>query len=323
MTNDENDSKPEPVIFPRITADMTKAEIVDHLVEMHGFRSLHGYHLSKNIKVTKDDLIEFHNEQHEVLEHPDARFVQNGGFVDQNTGRYLGVRIIQDPAHGARQANVPVIDHRHETIMSEISAEDLDMAAKARRNEPVSDKPLNAAQRKVLKELVDNDFNALKSEAEQFAADALEARFAELEADWADAQEKVPGLTDEYRELRTAQKKELADLEERHEKARQKLRDKAGRSGIALKEGYGGDIQGEITGLNDAKKQAKAQNQAMLDRAKMTIERQRLTAQRRVLISGVDSESAKILDEIPDAQTLMVESQRQQAEIASKATSKD
>lgn len=317
MSDETTQETIEQVVFPRFTKDMTKQELVDHIREHHGVRSIHGHRVYDRMKMTKEALIEWHDMQHAVLEDPEAKFHPSAG--EWRDGGYSGlyVRLVEIEGRRAyeQHAFVLKIPHRHESVVSATTDEQLAAVSKARNNERVSDKPLSVAERKVLKELVDNDFNALKSETQQFAADTFEAKKAEVELDWADAKEKIPALVEEMIALKRAQKDEMAALEAKHEAERGKVRQKADRHGIVLKEGYGGDVQGEVQGLKDAIARAKAEHDAMLQRALMTIDRQRLTAQRQVLISGVTPEAAEILDTIPDAQTLMVEAQKQQAAI--------
>jgi hypothetical protein len=313
-TNDE-------IIFPRVTDEMGKVEIVSHILEMHGAEHINGVYLTSKTKLTKEVLILWHNRVHEIIEDPAARYTKDGGYWREDrqstTGRY---EIIEN-GRRVNSANAPLMPHRHANVLSEATDDDLAMVSKARNNEPVSDKPLNVSQRKVLKELVDNDFDALKSETQQFASDALEAKKAEIETDWADAKEKVPAFVEQLRELKTRQQKEIADLNEKHERQRQRIRDAADKAGILVKDsGYHGDVVGEVQGLKDAIAKAVADNRAMTERALLSLQRQRLTAQRRVLLSGVDADSAKILDTIPDAQTLMVNAQRQQAELTQKSS---
>jgi hypothetical protein len=310
------ETETDEIIFPRMTDEMTKKELTDHIREHHGVRAINGFTVSSTMKLTKGELINWHTRQHEVVENPDAVFHKDAG--EWRNGKYSGLwTAMYKPSDGGRsyQTNAYpfLVAHKHDDIISAATEEQLAAASRARSNERVSDKPLSPAERKVLKELVDNDFNALKSETQQFAADALESRKSEVELDWADAKEKIPALVDEMIELKRKQKDEMAALEAKHETQRQRIRDKADKSGIVLKEGYQGDVQGEVQGLKDALRKVNAENEAMLQRALMTLERQRLTAQRQVLISGVTKESAEILDTIPDAKTLMVDAQRQQA----------
>lgn len=316
MSDETTDVKTEEIVFPRMTDDMTKQEITDHIRDHHGVGNIRGIRVTANMKVTKEQLLKWHEKQHAIIEDPKSEFRAHAGIYRHDTGKHSGVwfRLVEGGRYN-EDAFALLVDHRHEDIISEATDEQLAAASRARSNERVSDKPLSPAERKVLKELVDNDFSALRSETQQFAADAFEAKKAEIELDWKDAKEKIPALVDEMIELKRKQKDEMAALEARHEAARGKIRQKADNAGIVLKEGYGGDVQGEVQGLKDAMTRTKAENDAMLQRALMTIERQRLTAQRQVLISGVTKESAEILDTIPDAKTLMVEAQKQQAAI--------
>lgn len=322
--NDENTRPPaddaEVLEYPPITdsAEWTKDLILDHIFSAHvpEDRVQYGFYIGSNLvraggtRDTKADLVAWHDQQHND---PHA------------TARWSGDRMR--------------IPHVHTPLSVEATDEQMAMASKARNNEPVSDKPLSVQERKVLKELVDNDFNALKSEMKQFAADSLIATTREIEADWADKVAAAPTFAEEATNLFRDQKKAMQDLRDEYTrkindlKAQQEdtfkaLLERADRDGgVELKQTqsqhrdpetgqYDTIYQAEVKGLRDALSRAKAENNAALERGLMSLERQRLTAQRQVLVSGVSREAATILDSVPDAKSLMVESQRKQAEIA-------
>lgn len=167
--------------------DLTKAEMVEHLVGVHRIMSVRGESLTGSTKVTKDRMIRHHAIVHDVLEGPDRR--------DDPTALYYyqGQRIAGARREGTNEYHVPVpkVEHTHPPIT--VPPETMAQAGLARNNEPVSDKPLSTVERKVLKELVDNDFNALKSEMRQFAADAWTQTKREVEAEWAERVGKAPG----------------------------------------------------------------------------------------------------------------------------------
>lgn len=159
-------------------------------------------------------------------------------------------------------------------------------------------RPLNASQRKALKDLVDNDFQALKSEIQQFATDMARQRRDELRAEWAERGadpssfiERAEALAQEYRVAADA------------------LRLEARQAGIDLDMPtlYQDKIKARTDGLVEAIREAEQEIKADQVRALNTLERARLTAQRKVLMSGVDQEALSILETIPTAHDLMVQ----------------
>lgn len=159
-------------------------------------------------------------------------------------------------------------------------------------------RPLNASQRKALKDLVDNDFLALRSEIQQFATDMARQRRDELRTEWADRGAdpasfitRAEALAQEYRVAADA------------------LRLEARRSGIDLDMPtlYQDKIKARTDGLAEAIREAEQEIKADQVRALNTLERARLTAQRKVLMSGVDQEALSILETIPTAHDLMIQ----------------
>lgn len=313
------------MVFPRLDGDMmTKADIVAHLKDVHGYQEVKGQTLSSNIKVTKDELLKYHEKTHEVLDR-----LGSDPLVEKEEHWYAGGMrkwaVVYDKTkeeaggyrrHWKAKVLIPTVAHRHESIEDITSDEVKAQAARARNNEPVSDKPLSVQERKVLKELVDNDFNALKAEMRQFAADALASAKAEIGSEWASAANKLSGYVGKMVALTRKQQEEVAAMQAKHEDQRRALRDQASAEGIVFADRHG-TTDAVVQGKADAIKQAEANNAAMLERALMTLERQRLTAQRQVLVSGVSKEAASILDTIPDAKTLMVDAEKKQQSITS------
>lgn len=322
----------EVMVYPRMDGDeMTKADIAEHLKDVHGVWHINGIALGPKSKITKDEMLSFHERIHERLDEwqanqddPTYAFYENRG-----RGRNGEVWKIDNPdevargfrPHGVWSVSLPTVLHRHNSITDVTTDEQKAQAAAARNNEPVSDKPLSVQERKVLKELVDNDFNALKSEMRQFAADALTVAKREVEDEWADKVKDAPKYGKKFTELVRKQEAEKAALKQKHEDQRKAVEDEAAAAGVKItgtvydREQNATVYATEVTGLKAALAKIEAENKAMLDRALMTLERQRLTAQRQVLVSGVSKEAATILDTVPEAKTLMVEAQQKQASI--------
>lgn len=125
----------------------------------------------------------------------------------------------------------------------------------------------------------------------------------------------------ERTDLQLRHSQEKKDQQQAHQDQLQALHDEATADGIELtkpvqagmsEEAWKGDAKGRLEAIN----KAKAENENMLERALMTLERQRLTAQRQVLVSGVSQEATVILNDLPKASDLMVTAQHQQQQIS-------
>lgn len=163
---------------------------------------------------------------------------------------------------------------------------------------------LNSTQRKALKDLVDNDFLALKAEINQFANDMAQQAREKVRAEWA-----KKGANKE------AFMGRASDLIRKYRDDADRLILEARTKGVELKipsvDRYSSGIDASVAGLKEAIDAAVAVVEADRKRALTTLERQRLTAQRTVLMSGVNQDALAILDTIPDAKTLMVEAARE------------
>lgn len=164
--------------------------------------------------------------------------------------------------------------------------------------------PLNASQRKNLKELVENDFLALRAEINQFADDMARQKRGEIERDY-----KARGADS------TTFMAKARDLAKAYRNGADALVLEARQAGVEIKvpEIYSRDVEVKVSGLSSALREAEAEVDADRRRALNTLERARLTAQRRVLMTGVTEEALAILDTIPNAHTLMVEAAAQRA----------
>lgn len=310
----------ETLVAPPFNDDMSKDEMVQHLLEFHqqpGGRgiTIHNHGVSSNgTKATKDEMIRWHNNQHE-------RGITSAFNVTQkyNGSYYEPVLTISGTLHN------------HAAIR--LNEEQGKVLAAVRDNQKVSGTTLGARDQKVLKELVDNDFGSLKAEMRAFAADSLSAKIADINEEW-DAKEKsIPDYatqattqhrthSDKVQALRARHQQEMRLLEEAGKDAFDKIAAKAKEEGVDLKEDsekfFDNAIQqnrqrtvfkAEVEGRKEAIAEATKENTKMVDRALLTVEKQRLTAQRQVLLSSVPDAALPIVESIPDAKTLMVEAQ--------------
>lgn len=168
-------------------------------------------------------------------------------------------------------------------------------------------KPLNVTQRRALRDLVENDFLAMKAEINQMADDMAKQRRDELTREWA-----ARGADADQFERRGA------ELMETYRTAGAALIAEAQAAGVELampriKDSYP-SLEAKVTGLHEALREVEQEVEADRRRALNTLERQRLTAQRKVLLTGVTQEALNILDTIPTASQLMLEAAAQRTE---------
>ena len=242
--------------------DMPKHDMEKHLINAHRF------YIGSAVgsRWSKERAIEFHDKFHQDHKDPEVR-----------------------NAHWA-------FDHEHEQV-----EQDPEQQKRFEQvlNGALPDKPLSASERKVLKELVDNDFNRLKSEMRQFSADALNVALAEVKAEWESKVEDGPRYVARMDEIITRAREEASLLVE-----------EAKTNGIAVN---GIDVYSRreggyrVIGRDEALSKVMHEHQATLDRALLTLDQQRLATQRIVMLSGVSAESRKLLDTLPTARTAMVE----------------
>lgn len=166
-------------------------------------------------------------------------------------------------------------------------------------------KPMNATQQRRLEKLVDNDFQALRAEINQMADDLAKAKRYELTKEWNDRGSNADAFVTQAQTL----------IRE-HRSVIDALVIEARSKGVELEvpESYRQqDIKAKVAGLKDAIKAAEADIEADRSRALNHLERARLTAQKKVLLAGITEEGFKLLEEIPDARTLLIQAQQERA----------
>lgn len=275
---------------------MTRDDMLEHIEKVHGYDIRNSYQFTS--KVTKAQMQTWHEDQHKGLE-----IAKENGWDLSPDGDHWSLTPEQRQTLVAAGVRTIPIKPRVEHIHTEVPVPDtVTEAAKKIGKGSVSNTPvasLNASERKALKELVDNDFEMLKQEMAQMASDMAANAVAEVEAEWATRREA-------WKDFRHKAQRLL----DKQDKARRALIREAEEAGVRLRlmDGYGrAAIEAEVKGYEEALIAARAAAKAQLDRALLTLERQRLSAQREVLLTGVTKEAAVVLDAIPDAKTLMVE----------------
>lgn len=172
-----------------------------------------------------------------------------------------------------------------------------------------TDQPLSPTEQRNLTKLVDNQFSALTNEMEQFAADALESRETEVNQEFAEVEQRAESVLADIR-------RELSQTRSRVEEMIAAAR----RDGVTI-EGFDTyqwtqafrhgsySLPSKTAALAEARKA----NHTLIRRTNLTIERQRLGAQRRILLSSLGEEAQAVLDSIPSAQQMMVAAQADDA----------
>lgn len=291
-----------PVEVEPLNADATKAAIEDHLISVHGFTAPRLSGLTRGIGGrTKANLLRLHEQEHRLIN----LIAKHGFTMEQVYNDRLGYGPQRDALmsdmreQGLRRwPEKPTVDHVH--VALPVSDEVLAAAASltsGRDNTPIAS--LNASERKALKDVVDNDFSMLRSEMRAMGADMKAQRRREVEAEWAERRKAVKDFEAKARRAVDKAVKALRDLQTDATSAGVNL------TVPSIHTDY---IKAEAKGYEQAIRDADAEVDRELNRAELTLERQRLTAQRQVLLTGVSGEVAQqVLGSIPDAKTLMVE----------------
>lgn len=167
-------------------------------------------------------------------------------------------------------------------------------------------KPLTTSEARSLKSLVDNDFDALASEMQQMAADKQREAIEGVDKEWSLKKDRRA----EYIDRATKALREMEVLVS-------SLVEQARADGITLSINtrYYNAPGAELVGKDQAIKKAREDISTDLNRAQMALHRQRLTAQRQILMASVTPEATAILKTIPTANDLMVQAATQRSSI--------
>lgn len=279
-------------------ADLSKKQMIEHLIHAHRISRIYGQRLHEGTKITKDDLISEHKRYTVVPREYE--------FLDSNENGYR----VKNLGTG-NVFTLNGIPHVHTVLAATTSDQAIIDAAKS--GDAIKVK-MSSSEISRLTKLVDNDFANLKSEMQQFAADMREEKRQEVKAQFAEAQKgKLTFIT----------KAEV--IQTKAFKALQELRNDADEAGIALEipllnygRNYGtGSASANVKALEAAQKKAEAEVNEMLTRGLMSLEQQRLTAQRKVLMAGISEQAMQVLSTVPSAKELMVVAARDKAAIQS------
>lgn len=270
------------------TEDLSKQALVDHLRDVHGMNNISGTALpvdARKARVTKERLVTVHSSMHRTLDKPTAEVNVQGGRVYDGTTHY-GVPL-------------PSIAHVHAEVTVKAEVQEALESIRSGAN-PLEGSRLSAGERSALIRLIDNDYGALKTDLQGLAAQALANDLAQLELDWRERRAKISTWQAAVQVVRD-------DVRRRMEEIKQD----ADRDGILMEWNRTGSeiLQVVMTaaGYEKAVRETKETNKKMLDSALLKLERERLRAQRRVLLTGITPEAQKILETIPSAEKMLGE----------------
>lgn len=160
-------------------------------------------------------------------------------------------------------------------------------------------RPLKATEARALKSLVENDFKSLANELRQAAADQKTAAAQRIRADRSVRRDVAESLV----------KRGLAAAK-RYERTREALKKEARdadidfyMNSVGMSSGY--EPTAKPFGVEEAIRQAHAEIDAQLRRALTALERQRLDAQRKIMVAAITKDAEHLLGTLPSASDLM------------------
>ena len=273
---------------------MLRKEQMSHMMHQHG--------VTMHQKILKPHLIEEHTIAHLCVD------LAAGKPSEEEVFAFLVKHHITEYAYKMYSSPDRYVPHTHEVAPAAPVAATNDEVAAAHGQITKGEKPiaqLNAAERKALTALVDNDFAALTAEMRAFAADVKrtrrEAAIAEFESKKADA--------DKYH-------KRLAAASDKFAAACAKIKADAEADGFRVQNmpyRHGvGSTSFEVSALAEALSTINAEVDADLDRALSQARTSHLAAQRTILLTGVpEGVATQVLNSIPSAKEMMVQAAAQ------------
>lgn len=292
-----------PSVVP--TETMNKNALYDHLSTYHPTQV--GYNRSITSKSSKDQMEALHTRLHEEYDYTQAEVA----VVEDDQGNRWNVNNPTEPAEGEKRF-APFRDLVHEHLVVPVGTpteDERDLLNKV--TEGGLGRVLSVTERKALERLIDNDFASLRNEMRAYAEEILAERLKAVEEEFADRKK-------EAEKRRKAAIKALVKANKEIAKSLQDAKD----AGITIsgvtysslsEEHYEHAVLASIEGQKEAESKVRGENRNDLQTALHTLERQRLAAQRLVLLAGISPEGQKLLDTIPDAKTLMVEAAQERA----------
>jgi hypothetical protein len=251
---------------------MTADEMRRHIRNKHG----NPWGLSK---WRKDHMTEWHEADHEARD-----------FEATATQPQIDARVLTPEG---KHYVTGYMRHQHVTL--EPSEAEAGMLADVKAGNPLG-KVLSASERKSLEQLVNNDFAGLKAQIKQFASDVLAERQEAVRAEWADRTKQIETWATKWARYAERINSDIA-----------KMRGDALAQGVEIAQlpTLSVNVTPKVIGLQEALTEVARECQSDLERALLTLERQRLTAQRTVLMAGISTEGLTLLNTIPSAKDLM------------------
>lgn len=291
LTTSTTSPMSELPMIPSFTDDSTKKNIEEHL------RTKHARFGWINSKSSKNEMLRFHESFHGV---------GSNGYQDYR-------HTPEDKHHQHISIDINIIDNLG-VPMTDIDADRTKIITDKALAQAGEGKPLNATQRKSLQTLIDNDFAVLTGQMRQFAADMQKEKQDEVNADYTEREQKATEYTVSLRVLRNKQADVQTALTRKH-------LDELHEFDANLDDGFsrdGSTLSGTVyaKGKKEAIKVANTDVVRDLNKALTEAERQRLSAQRTVLLASVTPQALDLLDTIPSARDLMLRAAADQSQVA-------
>lgn len=163
-------------------------------------------------------------------------------------------------------------------------------------------RPLNATASRSLLKLVRNDFETMENELRMFGQEVQTQRMSEADASFREQKAKAEKIE---AAVEKAKAKCVAEI-------RKIVADNAGVEGLSVKfeanDRYNGrfpDVEVSVTGLDEAHSRVYQETRDDLDKARASLKREHLKAERAVLLASITSEVQAVLDSIPTAKSLL------------------
>lgn len=165
-------------------------------------------------------------------------------------------------------------------------------------------KALGITEKKQLKELVDNDFSVLRQEMDQLTAELVALRHTEIDEEFADRQADLDQARTEWNELTNNIRTQV-----------QEFRARCREQGVVISPDrrYGSELltigtpDFTLPAKKEAKERVEQEVNLQIRRAKTGLERQRIDAHRKILVSGLAEEATAILSSMPDPRRLVLD----------------
>lgn len=333
------DAELELFLDPKLQSQFQPFEAMNKNEQFEHLRKVHNYSNYWTSKTTKAELESIHNTLHEILDAPEAKLTFSEHVINdalagrvpmENVKESLALRTGVSTRY---TVSLPLVPHTHALVApdAKVNLDNLspEMIQDIRDGKKVA-VTLNPTERKVLGQLVENDFKALEQQMRSFATDQTAARLQDIDEDWDSKLARLPDYAKEATKLRKRTDDALRKADEAYKEKRRKIQEErdeqhaeiarqATEDGVVLEMKTTQETDennktvnvtvftAQVKGRAEEKEAAKKEIDQQLRRGLMTLNQQRLAAQRQVLLTGVPSAAMAIIETIPSAQALMIE----------------